>query len=55
MNREELIQFLKDNLSLEIQEDESYNGGMDGGDMYTKFHKVRLKLGDEVISEEYLD
>lgn len=48
MGKEELVQFLKDNLSLSIEE-----GGYDyysTGVRYT----IKLKLGDETISEDYM-
>lgn len=43
MNKEELIQFLKDNLVLEISENE---------DMYSHNVIARIKLCDEIITED---
>ena len=55
MDRDELIAFLRENLSIETKRDTVYNGGMDGsGSMYSDSTTVRLVLCGEVISEDYL-
>lgn len=46
MNKDELIKFLKENLSIEISRKEEWNDHYDTFDVI----KVELKLGDEVIS-----
>ena len=46
MNINELIKFLKENLSIEISREEKWNDYYDTFDVI----KVELKLGDEVIS-----
>ena len=46
MNKDELIKFLKENLSIEISRREKWNEYCDTFDVI----KVELKLGDEVIS-----
>lgn len=45
MNKEELIQFLKDNLKIELSMVEDWE---------TTELEVRLYLGDEVISNEFV-
>ena len=50
---EEQLNWLKDNLRLDISTDSYYNGGQDGP-MYTNYHSVKLMLDDEVISEIYI-
>lgn len=45
MNKEELIQFLKDNLKIELSKVEDWE---------TTELEVRLYLGDEVISDEFV-
>lgn len=55
MDREELIAFVKENLSLDIESSESYTGGMDGTDMYSTSHVIKLMFCGETLSEEYLD
>lgn len=44
-------QYIRDNLRLDVKTQSVYNGGMDGGQMYTDHHCVQLILDDEVISE----
>lgn len=50
MDRDELIQFLKDNLRVEMERGQ-------GGDYYSTSTRIRVKLylGSEVISEAYED
>ena len=43
-------QYIKDNLRLDISTDSYYNGGLDGGQLYTQYHSITLYLEDEVIS-----
>lgn len=47
---EEQIEWLKDNITLEIKQDEYYNGGMMDGSMYTKYKEIQLKIDGVVIS-----
>lgn len=47
-------QYLIDNLRLDVSTDSIYNGGMDGGQMYTNHHSIKLILDNEVISEVLL-
>lgn len=49
MTKEELIQFLKDNLKICIEEDRGWN-------YYATSitHTLHLKLGDDVISTDYI-
>jgi len=48
MNKEELIAFLKENLTIEIKENSAQYGS-------APYHTIYLKLCDEVISEQYLN
>lgn len=45
MNKEELILFLRDNLKIKLSKDEVWG---------TTELEVRLYLGDEVISDEFI-
>ena len=54
MEHDELIEFLRENLRIEVKTDSVYSGGMDGGPMYEKSQTVQLVLEGEVISEAYL-
>lgn len=47
MNREELIEFLRENLSIDTRENRGYYG--------ERSLTIQLKLGEEVISSEYVD
>jgi len=48
MNREELIDFLRENLNIEVSIDESYECGSE----YITCNVI-LRLGDEIISDSY--
>ena len=52
MNKEELIKFLKENLSIEIETDSVYTGGMDGP-LYKDIYRINLLLENEVISSTW--
>ena len=54
MNTDELIAFLRENLSIQTKTDSVYNGGMGDGSMYSDSTTIRLILCGEVISEDYL-
>lgn len=49
-----VTEYLRENLSIEVTTTSEYNGGMDGGPMYTNSHTVQLLLDGEVISEASL-
>lgn len=51
--KSELIEFLRENLSLSVSSDSVYTGSMDGPLWRDQF-VIRLKLCGEAISEEYL-
>ena len=48
---EQIKEYLKDNLRLDVKTDSVYNGGMNEGPMYNNYHSIQLILDDEVISE----
>ena len=47
-------EYLEANLRLEVKTDSVYNGGMNGGSMYTNYHSIQLVLDGKVISEVQL-
>ncbi len=52
MEREQLIEFLRENLRIEVTTISEYTGGLDGsGSLYAPVTTVRLMLEGEVISE----
>lgn len=53
MNKQELIEYLKENLSIEVITSSEYTGAIDGP-MYEDCKQVLLKLDSVVISEAYL-
>lgn len=54
--REEILQILKEELRVEVDTKSVYTGGLDdSGTLYKDSHIVKVILGDEVISETYLD
>lgn len=55
MSREDVIELLKDELSIQISTSSEYNGGLDGGSLYKDSRKVELYLGNTLISYAYLD
>jgi hypothetical protein len=48
--REQILQLIHEELTIDVTTDSIYTGGMDGGDLYRDVHTVNLMLGDEVIS-----
>lgn len=48
--RGQIIELLKEELTLDVETSSEYTGGMDGGDLYEDRHTLKLLLGDEVIS-----
>jgi hypothetical protein len=54
MNREELIEFLKNNLTLDLKTSSEYTGGYNGELMYQDSKTLLLKLDGIIISEVYL-
>ena len=52
--KEELIEFLRENLQLDVETKSNYTGGMDGGPLYADSHTLRLTLCGEVLTETYL-
>lgn len=53
MTEQELAEYLKENLSIEVVTSSEYTGGMNGM-MYVESKRVQLKLNDVIISEAYL-
>lgn len=51
MSEDQLIAFLRENLRVEMETRQSYNGGMNDGRMYDDYIVVSLWIGDEKISE----
>ena len=55
MNKEEIFEYLKENLQINLKTTSEYTGGMDGsGKLYRDAHTIKLVLEGEVISEEYM-
>jgi len=55
MEKQEIIDLIKDNLSMEIESTDRYNGGMDDGSMYTQQHEIHLLFDGQIISEVSFD
>ena len=52
---QELFEYLKQNLRLNLKSTSEYTGGLDGsGCLYKDCHTIQLVLEGEVISEDYL-
>ncbi|WP_372997498.1 hypothetical protein [Marinobacter sp.] len=49
--KELITEFLKENLTLDVETSSSYAGGMDGGPMYEDSKTLKLLIDGEVISE----
>lgn len=47
----QIIELLKEELTLDVETTSNYTGGMDGGDLYEDRHTLKLLIGDEVISK----
>ena len=53
--REQILQLIREELTIDVNIDSVYTGGLDGNGLYRGVHTVKLMLGDEVISSVYLD
>ena len=53
--REQILQLIREELTIDVTTDGSYTGGMDGGDLYRNVHTVKLILDGEVISSVWLN
>lgn len=52
MNREELIEILRESVRLDVETTSEYVGDMDGsGSLYKDFHTLKLVIDGEVISQ----
>lgn len=50
MSRDELIELLKEVVSLDVSSSSEYTGGMDDGPLYTTVTTVSLMIDGDVIS-----
>jgi len=51
-NRQELLDLLRESLTVEVERSEVYTGGLDGsGSLYKKQFSIKLKLDGETFSE----
>ena len=56
IQREEILNLLREELRIDVDTKSVYTGGMDGsGELYRNCHTVKILLGNEVITEAYLD
>lgn len=53
--REQILQLIREELTIDVTTDSIYTGGMDGGGLYRNVHTVKLILDGEVISSVWLD
>jgi hypothetical protein len=53
--REQILQLIREELTIDVTTESTYTGGMDGGDLYRNVHTVKLILGNEIISSVWLD
>ena len=53
--REQILQIIREELTIDVTTDSNYSGGLDGGDLYRNVHTVKLMIGNEVISSVCLD
>lgn len=55
MEEKEVIELIKEKLSIEVKTFDSYNGGLGtSGKMYTEMKEIKLLFDGIVISEAYL-
>lgn len=53
--REQILQLIREELTIDVTTDSIYTGGMDGDGLYRNVHTVKLILDGEVISSVWLD
>ena len=51
MTTDELKEYLRDNLRIEVKTTSEYTGHMDSGEMYRDRRTIELTLDGEIISE----
>lgn len=55
VDMQQVVEFLRANLRIEVVTERSYTGDMDGsGSLYSDSHTIKLVLDGEVISETSL-
>jgi hypothetical protein len=52
--REQILQLIREELSVDVDSSETYAGGFDGP-LYKTTHTLKLMLGKECIASVYLD
>lgn len=52
--RQQIIKLLKESLTLEVDTNSEYTGGMNGQDLYEEVLTLKLMIDGEVISEASL-
>jgi len=55
MEKSEIIEFLKNNLRIEVSESIDYTGGLNGQPLYANSKCINLILCDETISKTCID
>jgi hypothetical protein len=53
--REQILQLIREELSVDIETSNEYTGGFDGSPLYKNSHTLKIMLGNECISSVYLD
>jgi hypothetical protein len=48
--REQILQLIREELTIDVTTESNYTGGLDGSDLYQNSYTVKLMLGNEVIS-----
>lgn len=54
MERDEIIELVRQSLRIKVETTREYTGGMDGESLYRDQHTIQLIFDNEVISETYL-
>ena len=49
--RQQIIEFLKEELTLDVETTSNYAGGMDGGSMFEESITLKILIDGEVITE----
>lgn len=54
VDMQQVIEYLRENLTIDVETSSEYTGGMDDGPCYRDHHVIRLLLDGEVVSSASL-
>ena len=53
--KDELVEWLKEAITVDVETRSQYTGGLNGTDLYVNTHILKISIEQELIAEVYLD